>query len=64
MRDLLILTKLIIITNFFILEFIPCLANIFLKCMKYIIILFYNTKISDNNAESEKVPRMLAAFPR
>jgi hypothetical protein len=32
--------------------------------MKYIIILFYNTKISDNNAESGKVPRMLAAFPR
>jgi hypothetical protein len=26
--------------------------------------LVYNTKISDNNAESGKVPRMLAAFPR
>jgi hypothetical protein len=26
--------------------------------------LFYNTKISDNIAESGKVPRMLAAFPR
>jgi hypothetical protein len=26
--------------------------------------LIYNTKISDNNAESGKVPRMLAAFPR
>jgi hypothetical protein len=26
--------------------------------------LKYNTKISDNNAESGKVPRMLAAFPR
>jgi hypothetical protein len=29
----------------------------------YITFLFYNTKISDNNAESGKVPRMLAAFP-
>jgi hypothetical protein len=27
-------------------------------------VLFYNTKISDNIAESGKVPRMLAAFPR
>jgi hypothetical protein len=26
--------------------------------------VFYNTKISDNIAESGKVPRMLAAFPR
>jgi hypothetical protein len=26
--------------------------------------LIYNAKISDNNAESGKVPRMLAAFPR
>jgi hypothetical protein len=25
---------------------------------------FIDAKISDNNAESEKVPRMLAAFPR
>jgi hypothetical protein len=32
--------------------------------MKYKIFLFYNTKISDNNAESGKVARMLAAFPR
>jgi hypothetical protein len=31
---------------------------------KYITFLFYNTKISDNNAESGKVPQMLAAFPR
>jgi hypothetical protein len=31
---------------------------------KYITFLFYNTKISDDNAESGKVPRMLAAFPR
>jgi hypothetical protein len=30
---------------------------------RYITFLFYNTKISDNNAESGKVPRMLAAFP-
>jgi hypothetical protein len=30
----------------------------------YITFLFYNTKISDNIAESGKVPRMLAAFPR
>jgi protein involved in ribonucleotide reduction len=29
---------------------------------KFIILLY--TKISDNNAESAKVPRMLAAFPR
>jgi hypothetical protein len=28
----------------------------------YITFLFYNTKISDNNAESGKVPRMLVAF--
>jgi hypothetical protein len=27
-------------------------------------IFIYNAKISDNNAESGKVPRMLAAFPR
>jgi hypothetical protein len=32
--------------------------------LKYITFLFYNTKISDNNAESGKLPRMLAAFPR
>jgi hypothetical protein len=32
--------------------------------LKYITFLFYNTKISDNNAESGKVSRMLAAFPR
>jgi hypothetical protein len=32
--------------------------------LKYIRSLFYNTKISDNNAESGKVPRMLAVFPR
>jgi hypothetical protein len=31
---------------------------------KYITFLVHNTKISDNNAESGKVPRMLAAFPR
>jgi hypothetical protein len=37
-----------------------CIINQF----KYIHFLFYNTKISDNNAESGKVPRMLAAFPR
>jgi hypothetical protein len=30
----------------------------------YITFLIYNAKISDNNAESGKVPRMLAAFPR
>jgi hypothetical protein len=27
------------------------------------IVIFFNTKISDNIAESGKVPRMLAAFP-
>jgi hypothetical protein len=32
--------------------------------LKYITFLFYITKISDNNAESGKVLRMLAAFPR
>jgi hypothetical protein len=32
--------------------------------IRYIIFLFYNTKISNNIAESGKVPRMLAAFPR
>jgi hypothetical protein len=31
---------------------------------RYITFLVYNTKISDNNAESGIVPRMLAAFPR
>jgi hypothetical protein len=30
----------------------------------YITCLIYNAKISDNNAESGKVPRMLAAVPR
>jgi hypothetical protein len=30
----------------------------------FIKFLIYNAKISDNNAESGKVPRMLAAFPR
>jgi hypothetical protein len=30
----------------------------------YITSLIYNTKISDNNAESGKVSRILAAFPR
>jgi hypothetical protein len=30
----------------------------------YITFLIYNAKISGNNAESGKVPRMLAAFPR
>jgi hypothetical protein len=30
----------------------------------YITFLIYNAKISDNNAESGKVPRMLEAFPR
>jgi hypothetical protein len=30
----------------------------------YITFLIYNAKISNNNAESGKVPRMLAAFPR
>jgi hypothetical protein len=30
--------------------------------MKYIIFLFYNTNISDNDAKSRKVPRTLAAF--
>jgi hypothetical protein len=30
----------------------------------YITFLIYNAKISDNNAKSGKVPRMLAAFPR
>jgi hypothetical protein len=32
--------------------------------LEYVTFLFFNTKISDNNAESGKVPRMLAAFPR
>jgi hypothetical protein len=32
--------------------------------LKYITFLVYITKISDNNAESGKLPRMLAAFPR
>jgi hypothetical protein len=31
---------------------------------EYITFLIYNAKISDNNAEFGKVPRMLAAFPR
>jgi hypothetical protein len=31
--------------------------------LKYITFLVYNTKISDNNAESGKMPRMLVAFP-
>jgi hypothetical protein len=41
-----------------------------IKCIKkinkqnYMTFLIYNAKISDNNAESGKVPRMLAAFPR
>jgi hypothetical protein len=30
----------------------------------YITFLIYIAKISDNNAESGKVPRMLEAFPR
>jgi hypothetical protein len=35
-------------------------------CVKLdeITFLIYNAKISDNNAESGKVPQMLAAFPR
>jgi hypothetical protein len=37
-----------------------CIDNI----ITYITFLIYNAKISDNNAESGKVPRMLAAFPR
>jgi hypothetical protein len=32
--------------------------------LKYITFLVYNTNISDNNAESGKVPQMLGAFPR
>jgi hypothetical protein len=32
--------------------------------LKHVTFLVYNTKISDNNAESGKVPRMFAAFPR
>jgi hypothetical protein len=32
--------------------------------LKFITFWVYNTKISDNNAESGKVLRMLAAFPR
>jgi hypothetical protein len=39
------------------LEFAP----LFNYCITFLI---YNTKISDNNAEFGKVPRMLAAFPR
>jgi hypothetical protein len=38
------------------------LVNIINQLNKYITFLFYNTKISDNNAESGKVPRMLVAF--
>jgi hypothetical protein len=33
-------------------------------CYNYITFLIYNAKISDNNVESGKVPRMLAAFTR
>jgi hypothetical protein len=36
------------------------LVNIINQLNKYITFLFYNTKISDNNAES--VPRVLVAF--
>jgi hypothetical protein len=32
--------------------------------MEYITFLVYNTKISANNAEYGKVPRMLVTFPR
>jgi hypothetical protein len=32
--------------------------------LKHITFLVYNTKISDKNVESGKVPGMLAAFPR
>jgi hypothetical protein len=34
------------------------------QLLLHITFLFYNAKISDHNAESGKVPRMLAAFPR
>jgi hypothetical protein len=40
------------------------LSNPFLNKDNYITFLIYNAKISDNNAESGKVPRMLAALPR
>jgi hypothetical protein len=51
-----ILLRAVLNKNFYIFLFMEHV----LKCMKYIIFLFYNTKISDNNAESRKVPRMLA----
>jgi hypothetical protein len=45
----------------FLFVFFLILKNI-INQLKYITFLFYNTKISDNNAESGKVSRMLAAF--
>jgi hypothetical protein len=39
-------------------------VKLFIKIYHKITFLIYNAKISDNNAESGKVPRMLAAFPR
>jgi type VI protein secretion system component Hcp len=41
-----------------------CRVEVGYEKHNYITFLFYNTKISDNIAESGKVPRMLAAFPR
>jgi hypothetical protein len=45
-------------------NFVPsrCITND--NTYNYITFLIYNAKISDNNAESGKVPRILAAFPR
>jgi hypothetical protein len=43
--------------------FVPFSRN-FQNIITLITFLFYNTKISDNIAESGKVPRMLAAFLR
>jgi hypothetical protein len=37
--------------------------HLFLVEYNYMTFLIYNAKISDNNAESGKVPRILAAFP-
>jgi hypothetical protein len=36
--------------------------NIIFKLSRYITFLFYNTKISDSNAESGKVPECLQRF--
>jgi hypothetical protein len=41
-----------------------CRVEVGYEKHNYTTFLFYNTKISDNIAESGKVPRMLAAFPR